>query len=192
MCSQQSSASLMKLRIKADSMTPASPDRVAHIEWADRRHGSEVQVLASPRLGEALPGAKTGLLSSLHQGSRTLSEQENRKMMPLRRRSVKTPYDVEKIDKQINAIRLESKNCCENKTLCFRARMRHDIQTRAERKSRRPEEVQGSEVANWQLNTIPSRSSPATTTTRRSNVGPTKWSSPARAWSAALGQPQCV
>jgi len=42
MCSQQSSAPLMKLHVKADSVTPASPNKVVHI-WADRRHGSEVQ-----------------------------------------------------------------------------------------------------------------------------------------------------
>src|SRR5262245_59127767 len=40
---------------KGRQRDPGLPDKVVHIEWADRGHGSEVQVLASPREGEALP-----------------------------------------------------------------------------------------------------------------------------------------
>ena len=82
----------MKLRIKADSMTPASPDRVAHIEWADRRHGSEVHIqlrLAQAKLClEQRPGLSQ-TSTKVHRALRTKSERIAKVNRPAMAHSVK-------------------------------------------------------------------------------------------------------
>jgi hypothetical protein len=67
----------MKLHVKADRVTPASLREVVHIEWADRRHGSEVQIklrLAQAKLClEQRPGLSQ-TSTKVHRALRTKIE----------------------------------------------------------------------------------------------------------------------